>query len=79
MSPALKPVKEGEPDDRDFFSDDSFYETAGDADVDADADADAPPAFNPGEILNEADWQRRTISDLCRMLYFPSRISSLSY
>jgi len=69
MSPALEPVREGEPDDRDFFSDDSFYE----------AESDAPTSFNPGEILNEADWQRRTISDLCRMLYFPSRISSLSY
>lgn len=69
MSPALEPATGGESDDRDFFSDDSFYETA----------EDPAPSYSPGEILNEADWQRRTISDLCRMLYFPSRFGSLSY
>ncbi|PUU74802.1 hypothetical protein B9Z19DRAFT_1132544 [Tuber borchii] len=58
MSPALEPATGGESDDRDFFSDDSFYDTA----------EEAAPSYSPGEILNEADWQRRTISDLCRLI-----------
>ncbi|PWW78426.1 hypothetical protein C7212DRAFT_293441 [Tuber magnatum] len=57
MPPPLESVGEAD-SDRDFSSEESYYEVA----------PDAPPAYNPGDILNEADWQRRSISDLCVLI-----------
>ncbi|KAG0130801.1 hypothetical protein HOY82DRAFT_561529 [Tuber indicum] len=57
MSTAFETLTERE-HERDFFSDDSYPEDA----------PDTTPNYNPGEILNEADWQRRSISDLCRLI-----------
>ncbi|KAG0636321.1 hypothetical protein HOY80DRAFT_925899 [Tuber brumale] len=57
MSTTFETVTERE-HERDFFSDDSFPEDT----------PDTASNYNPGEILNEADWQRRSISDLCRLI-----------
>ncbi|RPB01826.1 hypothetical protein L873DRAFT_1763601 [Choiromyces venosus 120613-1] len=56
MSSAFDPAAEEETE-LDFYSDDSFREVS-----------NAPSVYNPGEILGEADWQRRSISDLCRLI-----------
>ncbi|CUS09422.1 unnamed protein product [Tuber aestivum] len=57
MPPRLESVAEAD-SDNDFSVEGS----------DSEGTPDTSLTYNPGEILNEADWQRRSISDLCLLI-----------